>query len=287
MIYLILAEYAFEMGAVIVAFLAVAAVFAASFAFAAIRRLSRWNRTYDRLGKRYAGKPGKGGVAYGFGFTNPSLTFDYGRTFCSLRNRKSYRFQTGYLTEISMIWPNRRLKFEISTTPSKGRGRSMRGLVDVQIDDPQFDSEFYTWSNDTQLVRRMLSSGVQWQIEQLRRHMNNNDVHISLSRGNLTVKKPGYIKDFVALEDFLRLSLEMFDQLMLVDAEGIEFVNANQASVIDDVKCPICSEEIMNNMVVCSRCKTPHCQDCWQYNGQCATFACSETRCIYAGSISS
>jgi hypothetical protein len=275
------------MEVLVFAVFAVMAVFAASFAFAAIRRVGRWNRTYERLGKRYAGKPGRaGGVAYGFGLTKPSLTFDYGRTICSIRNRKSYRFSSGYHTEISMIWPNRKLRLEVSTSPHKPRNWGPGATQQVIIDEPQFQSDYYVSGNDPHLIQRLLTSGVQWQIHQLRRHMRNDEVQITISRGNLVVYKPGYIKDYISLEDFVRYSLELFDQLMLVNAEGIDFVNANQASVVDNVKCPICSELILQNLVVCSRCKTPHCQDCWQYNGQCATFACSETRCLYMGNVS-
>ncbi len=274
------------MGVVIFLVFAIVGVIVLSLVFGAIRRLSKWNRTYDRLSKRYAGSKNKGGVVYGFGLTKPSLTFDYGRTFCGLRHRKSSRFSTGRQTELSMIWPNRKLKLDIATPPAKNRKWGRGTTHQVFIDEPKFQSDFYVTSNQPVLAQRMLGSGVQWQIELLRRHMGNNEVAISLLRGCLLVSKPGYLKDYVELEDFVRFSLELFDQLMLVDAEGIEFVNVNQASIVDDVKCPICSEEILLNMVVCSRCKTPHCQDCWQYNGQCATFACSETRCIYAGAMS-
>ena len=49
---------------------------------------------------------------------------------------------------------------------------------------------------------------------------------------------------------------------------------------MEDFRCPICSNEVMQDMVVCKRCKTPHCAECWEYNGKCATFACMEERCI-------
>lgn len=185
-----------------------------------------------------------------------------------------------------MIWPNRKLRLEVSTSPTKSRNWGPGATQQVIVDDPQFQSVYHTTGNEPGLVRRLLTSGVQWQIEKIRRHMGNDDVQITLSRGNLVVSKPGYIKDYIPLEDFVRYSLELFDQLMLVDVEGIEFVNSNQASVVDNVTCPICSELILQNLVVCSRCKTPHCQDCWQYNGQCATFACSETRCLFMDSVS-
>lgn len=268
----------------ILAVVAIVLVFAITFIAAAFRRISRWNRTYEKLRKRYGGKSAKrGGIRFGMGFTKPSLTFDYGRTFCSLRNRKSFRSTTGRTTELSMIWPNKKFKLEISTSPPRVRNWGPGALKQVEVDSPQFQSDFYVCSNQPLLAKRFLNKGVQWQIEQIRRHTGSNEVNISLSRGALVVSKPGYLKDHQPLEDFVRFSLELFDQLMLVNAEGIAFVNDDEASIVGDVKCPICSEEIMQEMVVCTRCKTPHCRDCWQYNGQCATFACSETRFVQIG----
>ncbi|MDG1874432.1 MAG: RING finger protein [Mariniblastus sp.] len=248
-------------------------------------RLSRWNRTYDRLGKRYSGKSnGKGGIIYGFGLVKPSLTFNYGRTFCTLRNRKSARHSTGRSTELSMIWPNKKLKLEIASAPSPNRRWGQGTMKTVEVDSAQLRTDFYITSNQPAVALDLLNNGVQWQIEQLRRHMGNNEVIISISRGSLLVSKPGYIKEHLPLEDFVCFSLNLFDQLMLVNAQGISFINENEASIVSDVKCPICSEEILQNMVVCTRCKTPHCRDCWKYNGQCATFACSETRFLGASS---
>ena len=265
------------MGQLILVVFAVLAVFAMSFLAAALQRLGSWNKTYDKLSKRYGGKS-EGRLVRGFLFNRPSLSFDYGRTLCSIKNRKSFQFVSRRSTEISMIWPDRKFRLEVSTSPTRARRWGPSASKQVEMDDPQFQSDFYVASNQIHLARRLLNPGVQWQIEKIRRHMGNNELHFSISSGRLLIAKPGFIKGYQTLEDFVRFSLELFDQLMLVNVEGIEFVNADQASVLSDVKCPICSEEIMHEMVVCSRCKTPHCQDCWIYNGQCATFACSETR---------
>jgi len=272
----------------IVVILAVIAVFVISIAVAAMRRINRWNRTYERLSKRYGGKSrgAKSTLIYGFGFNRPSLTFHYGRTFCSLRNRKSLLFSTRRSTELSMIWPDKLFRLEVSTSPTRLRGWGAKLMQQVEMDSPQFQSDFYVSSNKPYVAQRLLTHSVQWQIEQLRRHMGNNEVQIVISRMSLVVSKPGYIKDHQELDDFVRFGLDLFDQLMLVNAEGIEFVNDDQASIVTDVKCPICSEDILLDMVVCTRCKTPHCRDCWQYNGQCATFACSETRFIESGIVS-
>ena len=96
----------------------------------------------------------------------------------------------------------------------------------------------------------------------------------------MTVSKPSFIKNFEQLDDFVRLSLSIYDQLMLTECEGIEFMAKDDVTIIDDVTCPICSEAIEYMTVICLRCKTPHCLDCWEYNGQCATFACNEKRYI-------
>ena len=40
-------------------------------------------------------------------------------------------------------------------------------------------------------------------------------------------------------------------------------------------KCPVCSTQINEEPKVCQRCFTPHHQDCWDYCGECAVFACN------------
>ncbi len=253
------------------------------YGFSILRSLGSWNRTYTRLGKRYTAKQSRGGVFYGYLLTNPGLSFDYGRTFCTVRNRKSLRFPRGRNTDVTMNWPGKKIQLDLATIPN--RLRRWRGMQPIQIDNPQFQSDYWGSSSHPDDAKQLLSPNVQWQIEQLRRLTANQQVAVSIYRGKLTISKPGYLKDYQQLDDLIRFSLELFDQLMLVGVKGIEFLNEDQAAVVDSVKCPICSEVITQQMVVCQRCKTPHCLDCWEYNGQCATFACRETRYIRADSV--
>ena len=104
-----------------------------------------------------------------------------------------------------------------------------------------------------------------------------NELNISIKRGKLLIQKPGFLKDLVPLHNFIRYSLELFDQLMLISTEGLNFLNENNATILESITCPICSGRITEQMVLCERCKTPHCRDCWEYNRQCATFACQGT----------
>jgi len=269
-------------GLFVVAILFFAILSTFTFVVSKLKRIGNWSQTYRRLAKRYGAKSkdfrnNAMDLAIALGFKKPSLYFNYGRTFCRLRNLNRPEFSTGRSTEMLMNWPDRKLKLIVSTSPNQPSGRL--GLYkQVFIDQPKFQSDFYVSSNRPEVAKRMLNSGIQWQIEQLRRHLRDWEVLITIDRGKLLIAKPGYIKEHQELKDFVRLGLNLFDQLMLVDVKGISFVNENQASIVVDVKCPICSEEIMHDMVVCNGCKTPHCRDCWQYNGQCATFACGEKR---------
>lgn len=42
------------------------------------------------------------------------------------------------------------------------------------------------------------------------------------------------------------------------------------------VTCPVCGDPLFDrSVVVCTRCDTPHHDECWRYNEGCATFGCS------------
>jgi len=252
-----------------------------------LRGLGVWNQTYNLLSVRYAGKKKAGGVMYGYVLSNPSLSFDYGRTSCLLRNVPSLPFTGSCQTEMVMNWPERKLRLEMSSGLSDTAHWSSRGLRSVTLGDadadPSFRRTFQIESNFPQFATKLTTAAVQWQLEKILKLTEHRQLLVCISGGKLSIALPGYIKDFQRLDDFVQCGLNLFDQMMLVNVDGIEFLNVNEASIVADVKCPICSETITQNMVMCNRCKTPHCGDCWQYNGQCATFACRETRYVRVG----
>jgi hypothetical protein len=51
----------------------------------------------------------------------------------------------------------------------------------------------------------------------------------------------------------------------------------------DHTSCPVCGEPLFDReVVVCTRCNTPHHDECWHYNKSCATFGC---RCLISRSL--
>lgn len=246
----------------------------AGFMLSVIRGLGQWNSNYRKLNKRYGGKQPTGGVMFGFFFSTPSLMFDYGRTFCVLKSRRRLFSTLSQCTQLKMTWPDVRFRLDLTTPPLANRSW---GLKPVPLKDAA-GKAFSLFSNQPEVAAKMLSDTVVWQLEQLKSLPNGPDLKVTIQRGEMLITKSGYLKEYTVLDDFLRLGLELFDQLMLVHSVGIDFVTTEEAIVCEDVKCPICSEQISQEMVVCPRCKTPHCLDCWEYNGQCATYACYETR---------
>lgn len=245
---------------------------------AVVKRLGHWNKTYEKLGKRYGAKVNKGLL-----LANPSMAFDYGRTFCVLKNLRSSRRRGGEKTRLVMNWRDRDLRMVISTDGDAAGNWSNRRLYRVDLDLAEIGFPLVLLSRQPFDAKRLLTPGACWQIRQLKNLSPNSGIEIGIERGKLSITKPGFIKDYQQLDDFVRFGLELFDQFMLTISRGIEFVDSESAKIVSDVKCPICSEQIVRDMVVCMRCKTPHCADCWEYNGQCATFACHETRFVRAG----
>jgi hypothetical protein len=46
--------------------------------------------------------------------------------------------------------------------------------------------------------------------------------------------------------------------------------------------CLVCGDPLVKCTVFCATCSTPHHEECWSYNGQCATFGCGGIRYVHA-----
>lgn len=233
--------------------------------------IGRRKRYYKTLAQRYGGNV----VSR---LMSPRLWFRYGATMGYLKCTRHRQFKEQ--TVLMLTWPDKRMRFEII---SPDRVFKNRRSEQVNARDLGFEREFLIQTNGPDELRRLLSHGVRWKIEQLAMQLFVESVSVRLINGKLKIAKPGVIRQFQQLDDLVRLCLELHDQLLLTKSEGIDFIDDTEAKILGDVKCPICSEDVMDEMVICLRCKTPHCKDCWQYNGHCATFACNETRYYFAG----
>lgn len=247
-----------------------------SVAVSAFNARSRgWNNAYRVLAKKY------GGQWFGSGlFGTPSARFQYGETYCTLTNIRTHARQGGAFTQLAIQWPDSTFRVEVFPEWRKSKLWPFSGMKDFELSDRQFATRYVVRTNDGENAENLFSPGFRWQVDRLRAFMKHDDIYISLNRGLLTIKKPTYIKGQIPLDDFVRYCLELFDQAMLTRTVGISFVEEDKTQVLDEVLCQICGDKIQLDMVFCVRCKTPHCLECWEYYGQCSTFACGETRYV-------
>ena len=238
-------------------------------------RSDNWNRSYIAIAKKYGGQCNPAGW-----FGRPSARFRYGEAHCFLSTVKTKVAGGGEFTQLSISWPHTDLRLEIIPRWRATKLWPLSGMSEVITGFEQFDERFLVRANDSELSRAFLSEGVRWQISRLCSFLASNDVYIMVNRGSLVVKKPSYIRTQQVLDDFVRFILELFDQAMLTRTVGIDFVQEPSSKVVDEIKCLVCGEEIQSDLVTCIRCRTPHCKECWEYNGSCATYACGETRYV-------
>ena len=237
-------------------------------------RRSKWNDSYEAIAKKYGGT-WTSGV-----FSKPAADFLYGQFLCKLANVVTRAKGGGPFTQLSMNWSDPQFRMEVFPSWRSNRLWSFSGMQEVSVGSTVFNERFCIRTNDPQTAKAMLSDGVCMHLERLRTMFNQDDVYFVINRGMLIIKKPSFIIDSTDLDDFVRTGLELADHLQLTRAVGIDFVADEGANVFENVKCQICGDLIDENLVVCYRCKTPHCEECWHYYGQCSTYGCGEKRFV-------
>lgn len=209
-------------------------------------------------------------------FQPEGLQFDYTDTSVTILVGRHRRY--GGYTEARFHWPNRRLHMVIAPVSRPLRRSAVRRLARLDSPSDTFFWRYRVYVNEAAIGKRMLSDAVKWYIEQLRQILAQQDVELSWHEGQIVVRKFAQVREAPQWEQFIALALRIYDQSMLMIAEGIEFVEDNEAKLLDDVSCQICGDHITTDMVFCRRCKTPHHRECWEYTGHCSVFACRETQ---------
>ena len=245
-----------------------------------------WSLEYQSVGERYLGKKSASmGVSSMTPLSRPTLTFKYRDTHATLSSHGSRGFpDRNRETRLSLILPFEIIEMEMTTAELTNWRWKTDRLKKIVFDDPEFQATFKVASSSPFEAKRQISSAIQWQLEQLRRASKHRHVRMKLSERWLEIAVPSDLRNCQPIDDFVRMSLKLYDLLAMQETKGLNFVDEGSVTLLESVKCPICSEEIETKTVCCIRCQTPHCYDCWEYNGECATFACNETRFTEVGS---
>lgn len=63
----------------------------------------------------------------------------------------------------------------------------------------------------------------------------------------------------------------------VLDLDVPEEIRWGDAGAGEGARCPVCIAPLTSDLVHCSRCRTPHHGECWNYLGKCSIFACGAT----------
>jgi hypothetical protein len=225
---------------------------------------------WQRVAKRFGGRADRGGW-----FRRPRIQFRYGESPVVVERGRHHRLR--HCLDVWFTWPDPQLTLHVASTARPLPAAATRGLRLLENKHEFFYRYFRVYTNDAARSEKLLRDTLRWEIEQLRQPTDVRDIEVRWHRGAMLVRKRVSHRDPEAVEKLIRRALRIYDQAMLLRAEGIEFLASEEAQIIDRVCCQVCGEEIVTDMVFCRRCQTPHHRDCWQYLGRCAIFACPET----------
>lgn len=234
---------------------------------------------FAQLAQRYRGR------AFNSWGTVPSATFSFRGSTVQLSSNLRLPSGGGRQTRLSLAWPDRRFQLVLWTRKSRFRRPILTGLVPFAFPQADLNSQFEAWTSDTALAESLVTPASTWQLLKLVELAAHDHVYWSIRRGRMHVYWGGHYRNVHKLCDGVETALNLFAQAALTQQKGLSFVDDQEARVIEEMICPICSGVITNDVVICVRCRTPHCKECWQYNGKCATFACGAEKYVTTPSL--
>ncbi len=238
-------------------------------------RLHQWNSTYRELAKRYRGQ-------FYSRLLLPQMAFRYGQNHCRLENFYRRFFWRRPVTRVLMNWPDRQAVLEITSHRFGSRLWGGFRYSMAKWNEPILDDQMATRLGPGDEGRDWINSDSAQRLLQLLNRLQPREFNLLIRNGTASVTCGPFLSRRQQLEDLLQLTWQLLDQLKLGRTQGLDFLSSDPAAAasptIQQGLCPVCNQQLTDTVAICIGCRTPHCQDCWEYNGGCATFACGEKR---------
>ncbi len=148
------------------------------------------------------------------------------------------------------------------------------GMEDLLIGSNQFDNRYVIQSNDIEQLQQVLTPESQAEIIKLGRDINLMILHgrvVFETNVYLNLKNTDMVKTII--DRFVDCYFAMSESWSRTDALiDVKVVSSTTAT------CMVCGEDVNERKVYCESCGTPHHRECWEYLGQCSTYACGHKR---------
>jgi hypothetical protein len=100
-----------------------------------------------------------------------------------------------------------------------------------------------------------------------------NTIRLAIGDDQLILLISEFSNTATELSNLLVFGNQLVKQLEIVQSGQIQLTDRISLSATD-AQCPICFSPVVQP-IECERCRTPHCRDCWSYNGNvCGVFGC-------------
>ena len=243
--------------------------------------LGKLRKVYARVAELYDGQSHNRQL-----FESPKVSFHHqgSRVLLSIYESSDDvpKFYTQLTFTVPQGWSNR-----LELFPQRFAESDVKYLNvdDIRIGDAEFDPRYVIKSNDEKFAREFLDARTRQAVEDLRNLLRNDKILISLNGSRLLVRKHSILWEFSDLTALAELSFRIHDRIVLFAQResGIEIMEeapeGGPEGETDSPVCQVCGFPIEKPVrIFCRRCRTPHHKDCWEFNQQCSTFACGETR---------
>jgi len=248
-----------------------------------IGRINHWNEIGKMIRNRFGRNVSTPWLLEMVASNSPRYRFEYRGIPCYLKMRRcQFGSKETPSIALSVDWSKQKAAWRISTAPSDKK--SWFKPPEVSYGSHEFRKRFFVFGRNLDSIAETITPSVQHGILQLAAGCSATAgrFELELSRRRLKFEKVSRSCEPKDIEKFVRCCLHIYDQMVIGEVDGVDYLE-HELTIIEEIRCPICCGTIEEDLVMCSSCKSPHCKDCWEYNGKCATFACSETTFVSGG----
>lgn len=156
--------------------------------------------------------------------------------------------------------------------------RKYFGAQDIQVNHFEFDQRFLIQGGPDAWVQLVLTPEVRAGIMELAdlsgTVLGGDSLTLEIGPSGVTFQVQRCLLGTEGLaEDFLDQSIKVFLHLREHQEGEVRVLPA--AEMAAEGRCPVCSEVVDDAGMHCDRCRTQHHEDCWNYFGGCAIYACA------------
>lgn len=155
-------------------------------------------------------------------------------------------------------------------------------MQDIVIGNEAFDRDFIVQATPVSLAERIFSRERRSRAVGIVRRLGRlGPPSIDLGGQELSFKVDGLIEEFGPLMSLVEAASAWVELLLELFSATEVFWVATQPEQVG--LCLVCGTALKDSVVHCTKCRTPHHEECWQYAGKCSTFACGETTYLKDG----